>query len=320
MYSSEFNLIDRVTKFAIIRKSMKNTYCEKAYAKVNFNLRVFPKRADGINSGYHDIESIFQTVDLYDELMVCVSAEPGCKVTCDSMVLPENNTLVLAYKAFCEIAGVEVPGISVKLKKGIPAGGGLGGGSSDAAALVRVLENICGLKLTVEQIDYIAGKTGSDVFFFMYCDSDGTGTALVSGRGENVKRIQSRKDLLLLLVFPEISSSTKEAYALVDEMLEKAKTEGRENEVKYPDFNELEAVYRSSPEAWNFINTFTPALCGKYNDIKSALKVLRKTGAKYSEMSGSGSTVFGVFTSEQQATDICNLLGDSWNCVLARTL
>lgn len=289
---------------------MKEQYFEKAYAKVNFNLKVLPKRADG----FHNIESIFQTIDLYDELIVEKMDESGCNITCDKMVLPEKNTLSSAYQAFCEVAGVEVPGIRVTLKKGIPAGGGLGGGSSDAAALVRILEKICKIKLSYSQIDYIAGKTGSDVFFFMYCDSDGTGTALVSGRGEYVKRIKSRKDLFLLLVFPEISSSTKEAYALVDEML------GKEQKVICPDFEELESIYRLSPKEWKFNNSFTSALCGKYDDIKSALKDVKKTGAEYSDMSGSGSTVFGVFTLEQQAIDICNLLAASWKCLVVRVL
>ena len=116
---------------------------EKAYAKVNFNLRVLPSRTDG----YHSIESIFQTIDLFDELEVSVTEENGCFVECPSMKLPLQNTLTKAYDAFCSIAGVEVPGVKVVLKKGIPSGGGLGGGSSDAAALVRGLCKICKVKL-----------------------------------------------------------------------------------------------------------------------------------------------------------------------------
>ena len=132
---------------------------EKAYAKVNFNLRVFPKREDG----FHDIQGIFQTIDLFDELTVCVSEESGCCVYCDKMVLPEKNTITNAYQAFKEIIArdfpyVQVPGIQVNLKKGIPAGGGLGGGSSDAAALIRALEKACNISLTDTQLDYIAGR------------------------------------------------------------------------------------------------------------------------------------------------------------------
>ena len=123
-------------------------FTEKAYAKVNFNLRVLPKRPDG----FHNLESIFQTISLFDELEVSVEKETGCFVECSSLALPDDNTLTSAYKAFCSVVNpqVKVPGVKVVLKKGIPAGGGLGGGSSDAAALVRVLERLCKVRLSTK--------------------------------------------------------------------------------------------------------------------------------------------------------------------------
>lgn len=283
---------------------MLNEFREKAYAKVNFNLRVLPKRQDG----FHPIESVFQTIDLYDELIVDESQVPGCNVVCSSLQLPPKNTLTLVYQAFCEVAGCKVPNINVQLIKGIPSGGGLGGGSSDAAALVRILERMCGIKLTDFQLNYVADKTGSDVFFFVHCDSEGKGCALVSGRGEVVQKINSRQDLFLLLIFPNVSSSTKEAYSLVDQSLQ------MENKVKYPDFSDLESIYKDSPDKWVFINTFTQPLVNTYSIIGSALSDLRKTEALYSDMSGSGSTVFGVFTLKQQAIYYCNLLAETWKC------
>jgi len=275
----------------------------KAYAKINFGLRVLPRRDDG----FHDIESIFQTIDVYDELIVTPAEEKGCIVHCDSMQLPENNTLTNAYKAFCEITGKD-PGLNVKLKKGIPAGGGLGGGSSDAAALIRVLEKLCEVKLSDSQLDYIASKTGSDVFFFMHCDEHGSGCALVSGRGEIVKKIKGRRDLYLILIFPNVSSSTKEAYELVDRAFDSG------NSVLGPTLAELEDIYNYPLEKWTFINTFTPVIAAKYEDIRNAVDELKKAGCCYSEMSGSGSTVFGVFENEQKADAALNLLKDTWNC------
>lgn len=291
---------------------MFETVLEKAYAKINFGLKVLPKREDG----FHNIESIFQTIDLYDELIVSWNKDQECKVHCDSMELPAENTLTKAYKAFVEIAGVEVPGVNVELKKGIPSGGGLGGGSSDAAALIRVLENICGISLSNSQLDYVASKTGSDVFFFMHGDriNKGSCCALVSGRGETVKEIIPRKDLILLLIFPKVSSSTKEAYSLVDE----AYACGRE--VKGPELSELEFVYNKSIQDWSFRNTFTPVIANVYPDIGNAIGDLKKLGCCYAEMSGSGSTVFGVFTLIQQAEFACNLLAATWNCKLVRTI
>ena len=281
-----------------------------AYAKVNFGLRVLPKRADG----FHGIESIFQTVDLYDELTLTTTDEKGCVVHCSDMELPENNTLTKAYNAFCKVVRCEVPGVRVELKKGIPSGGGLGGGSSDAAALTRMLERLCNVRLSDSELDNIAAETGSDVFFFMHCDERGRGCALVSGRGEVVKKIHGRDDLFLLLVFPEVSSSTKEAYALVDEALACG------NVLISPEFDELELVYRRPPENWTFINTFTPVISAKYKDIGRAIEALRALGCEYAEMSGSGSTVFGIFSSRQEAESAVKELTGSWNCKLARTV
>lgn len=295
---------------------------EKAYAKVNFNLEVLPKRADG----FHSIHSIFQTIDLFDQLTVTVNSdvnsESKCVVTCDSMELPVKNTISSAYEAFCEIAGCKVPGINVKLVKGIPSGGGLGGGSSDAAALIRMLQKICSVKLSVSQLDYIAGKTGSDVFFFMHCDSEGKGCALVSGRGEIVKSIKPRTDLYLLLIFPEVSSSTKEAYELVDSMYEKKLLE-LENDwnrktSKYPEFESLEHIYRLNPEFWTFINTFTPVLCEKYVAVNKAIEALKNRGTDFADMSGSGSTVYGVYAVKQQADKVTKSLAESFNCKLVQ--
>ncbi len=283
---------------------------EKAYAKVNFGLNVFSKRDDG----FHDIESIFQTIDLYDELVVSIIDGNQCVVECDEMKLPEKNTLTSSYEAFCQVVDVNVPGVKVCLKKMIPSGGGLGGGSADAAALIRALQKICGIKLSDDQLYQIAEKTGSDVFFFMNCDDEGKGCALVSGRGEVVKRIVPRTDLFLLLIFPDVSSSTKEAYALVDEYLLK------EDKVIGPSLSEFEEIYRSEVKTWNLINTFTPALSKKIKEVDAALMDLKKVGSEYVEMSGSGSTVFGVYTLEQQATNSYNLLAEFWNCKIARVV
>ncbi len=281
-----------------------------AYAKINFGLRVLPGRADG----FHGIESIFQTVDLFDELTLTVTAEKGCFVHCSDMELPENNTLTKAYNAFCKVVDCEVPGVKVELKKGIPSGGGLGGGSSDAAALVRMLEKLCNVRLSDSDLDNIAAETGSDVFFFMHCDEQGRGCALVSGRGEVVKKIHGREDLFLVLIFPKVSSSTKEAYALVDEAFAGGKV------LVSPEFDELELVYRKPPENWTFINTFTPVISKKYEEIGRAIEALKALNCNYAQMSGSGSTVFGVFASRQLAESAVKKLADSWNCKLARTV
>lgn len=292
-------------------------FCKKnytAYAKVNFGLNVLPKIGGEQKNEYHNLESIFQTVDLYDVLTVEKNDSTFCTVICNDMELPEKNTLTNAYDAFFEITGLKKVGICVELKKGIPSGGGLGGGSSDAAALVRALQEICDIKLNRNQLDFIASKTGSDVFFFMNCDEQGKGCALVWGRGEYVKKITPRKDLFLVLIFPKQNSSTKEAYALLDEAYK------RGEKLESPSFDDFENIYNRSVEDWTFINSFTPVISNSCEEIRLALKDLQKVGCCYSEMSGSGSTVYGVFTLRQQAISASNLLGEAWKCKLVQTV
>ena len=183
---------------------------EYAPAKVNIGLKVLPRT---LNQAYHQIESIFQTVNLKDRLFIkVIDGYNNCSVTCKDIDLPEENTITLAYKAFKDVSGLEkIASIQVNLEKHIPSGGGLGGGSSDAAALVKALEEIHSVKLNSEQYDKIAEKVGSDVFFFFHCDKNGKGCAIVSGRGEIVNDIKLRTDLHFVLVFPKVHSSTKEA-------------------------------------------------------------------------------------------------------------
>ncbi len=293
-----------------LKYSMLCSVVEKAYAKVNFGLKVLPKREDG----FHNIESIFQTINLYDELNIAVCNKGGCHVQCDSMNLPENNTLVLAFNAFIEITKVKSFGVNVELKKRIPSGGGLGGGSADAAALVRGLEKLSNISLTREQKDYIASKTGSDVFFFIHC-KDGKGCALVSGRGEDLSFIKPRYDLFLLLMFPEVHSSTAEAYALVDEFYASG------NGIGGPSFKEFEKTYRLPVKEWSFENSFTPCIAKKYKIVFNAMQYLENLGCTYVQMSGSGSTVYGVFELEQQAMCVQNNLpAEACNCKLVQTV
>lgn len=288
---------------------------EKAYAKINFGLKVYPKSE---NSEFHNIESIFQTIDLFDELEIRSLGlgsenKNQCFVSCDSLILPEKNTLTTAYDAFCEVVEFDVPKINVYLKKGIPAGGGLGGGSADAAALIRGLEKLCDVKLNANQQLFIASKTGSDVFFFMDCQ-DGKGCALVSGRGENIRKIRSRNDLFILMVFPKEGSSTKEAYALVDKLLAEGK------EPKSPDFERFEEIYNKPVKEWSFVNTFTPVIRTIIHSVDNAIEKLNRSGAVYTEMSGSGSTVFAMYDDMQKLEKTYYLLVESFNCKIVHVV
>lgn len=275
----------------------------KAPAKVNIGLRVLPSREDG----YHNIESIFQCVPFYDILHIKQTDSAGCNciVNCDDMVLPHENTLTLAYKAFCDITGVSAS-VSVCLEKHIPAGAGLGGGSSDAAALVNALECMYNVQLSMENRWKIASKVGSDVFFFLSPEVVDSKCALVSGRGEIVKAFPSRQDLFFVLICPEVHSSTKDAYRLVDNRY------APDWLWSGPTYSSLIDEYNSNVKSWSFINSFEDPLVMRYPQIGYALQDLKNAGASYVQMSGSGSAVFGVFESSVLADNATFELRKKW--------
>ena len=286
---------------------MRTEICVTAPAKINIGLHVLP----GCVNGFHRIESIFQTVTLFDTLVVRVSEEKGCVVDCEGMELPSDNTISLSYTAFRSVTGIDNFGVRVELKKRIPSGGGLGGGSSDAAACIRAFETLNGITLSVRQLEAIASRIGSDVFFFLLCGAEGC--AVVTGRGEIVKPIRARDDLCILLVFPDVHSSTKEAYALLDESFAAGKI------APCPAYADLETVYTTPVSGWSFVNSFTPSLVSRFPEIGFALDDLRRVGASYAEMSGSGSTVYGIFSSEEEAENARSVLASSWKgCIAVR--
>ena len=286
---------------------MRTEICVTAPAKINIGLHVLP----GCVNGFHRIESIFQTVTLFDTLVVRASEKNGCVVDCEGMELPSDNTISLSYTAFRSVTGIDNFGVRVELKKRIPSGGGLGGGSSDAAACIRAFEALNDITLSVRQLEAIASRIGSDVFFFLLCGAEGC--AVVTGRGEIVKPIRARSDLCILLVFPDVHSSTKEAYALLDESFAAGKI------APCPAYADLETVYTTPVLGWSFVNSFTPSLVSRFPEIGFALDDLRRVGASYAEMSGSGSTVYGIFSSEEEAENARSVLASSWKgCIAVR--
>ena len=281
-------------------------------AKVNLGLKVLPERGDG----FHNIESIFQTVNLCDELTLALTdEEKKCIVSAPGFNdLPPDNTITRAYEAFCSLTGCR-NGVKVTLKKNIPSGGGLGGGSSDAAYFIKAFASLSGIELTDELADKTAEKTGSDVFFFFHSGQKNgrNGCAVVTGRGEIVKPVSARTDLYFVLIFPEVHSSTKEAYSLLDDSYKKGSF------TSCPELNELEDIYRRPVKEWTFANSFSPVLMQKYPVIRRACQDLKKCGAAWADMTGSGAVVAGVFESYGDACNAKLLLDKNrYNCVLVK--
>lgn len=270
---------------------------EYAPAKVNLHLKVMPKRLDG----YHPIESIFQTVPLYDDILVRFTGESlGCVVQCDAMQLPEENTLTQTYNWFSQVTGISA-GVHVELTKRIPSGAGLGGGSSDAAYFLRALNKMFDYPLNRGQMERIANLVGSDVLFFL---SDGV--AVVTGRGDEVKPILPREDLCFVVVYPNVHCSTVESYSLVDEHLMLGETDVGLT------LQEIEEMYYRPVSEWRFVNTFTNPVAKKHSVIFEVIDNLKKMGADFVQMSGSGSTVFGVFSDYNVGKNACTNLKKIW--------
>ena len=281
---------------------MQSSITLDAPAKINIGLRVFPKREDG----YHNIKSIFKSVSLCDSLTVSLLPEKDtCIVECQQMLLPKDNTFTKAYKAFCVLTGIH-EGVSVKVNKRIPSGGGLGGGSSDASSFIQSVDELLGTRLRNEDFANIASHVGSDVFFFAHAKGQVGYTALVEGRGERVKELAIQRDFAVLLLLPGLAVLTKEAYALVDSWQEKEEDT----------FTDWGSEYKKIASAWSFKNDFTLPVQSKYNRIKIALDTLKSAGADFADMSGSGSTVFGVFENRKHAIEVQNRIGADWQAFL----
>jgi 4-diphosphocytidyl-2-C-methyl-D-erythritol kinase len=257
-----------------------------APAKINLHLRVYGRRSDG----FHGIRSVFQAISLADELVVRSLKQPECfEIDGVFDCPPEETTFYKATVAFRQVTGIH-DGLSVTVNKAIPAGAGLGGGSSDAAAYLMALDALFETGLSADSLAAIAASVGSDVPFFLV-----GGAALVSGRGETVKAIVAREDYAVVVVFPGFAVSTKEAYGLLDRERPLHDCEAD------LDDGALISAYSLQPDSWPFWNSFETYVGTAHPAILSWIGRLKATGALFSLMSGSGSAVFGVFADLEKA-------------------
>ena len=284
----------------------------RAPAKINWFLRITDKRDDG----YHNIESLMQCVTLYDALHF----ERTLTVTleCDQNIPVADN---LVYRAACLLKEHTAygKGARIVVKKNIPVGAGLGGGSSDAAYTLMGLNTLWDLKLSTDELRALGARIGSDVPFFF----DGP-CAFVEGRGERTTPVSLDTSLPLLLVMPSLSVSTAWAYDAFDRRTEPG---GDGGDIPLPCEKELkkkpldiklfcQALNKRDFAALTkmFDNDLEPVVIEQYPVIKEIKTRLLEAGAAVSAMSGSGPAVFGVFVSRDAAEKAQRAMKPNWCC------
>lgn len=257
---------------------LPGTHTERAYAKVNLHLHVGLRRSDG----YHDITSLFQMIDLYDTVAVDVQPAGHLHITCDPIpgIDPQRNTMVDSALRYAEAVGLTAS-VRISCEKRIPMQAGLGGGSSDGAAILHLLNRVCGYPLTYEELMHLGAQVGSDVPFFLA----GSTVAFVHGRGEHVEPLFPRDDLHAIVVMPHGSAvSTAWAFGELDALRER--THAASKRLEKPD---LAAMYRLPVSTWSFTNDFRPVL-GELEAVYDALdRLVEETGNCFGTVSGSGS-------------------------------
>ncbi len=272
----------------------------KSNAKINLTLAVKYKRPDG----FHEIESIFQEIDLYDELYF--TKKDKISFATESRLVPsdQDNICFKAAQVMCK--KYRIPGAHIELVKNIPVGAGLGGGSSNAAAVLVGLKELYNLDIKKSELIDIGAELGSDVPFFFFGR-----TAYVTGRGEILKPISMNPDYFILLVFPGQIVLTARAYKNLNLALTKNVSGNKLIGFKFQDLNP--ADFRSE-----YYNDFENTVFAADPDLAGIKQLLYDNGADYAAMSGSGSTIFGVYQLRDQAEKTGRLLGDKYKFKLAR--
>lgn len=247
----------------------------QAFAKINLGLEVLRKRPDG----YHDIRSVFATISLADD--VAIQRDTTIDVVCIPAMtaVPTDN---LAYRAAATILAhpsAQGRGAKITLQKRIPAGGGMGGGSSDAAAVLTGIRDLYDLPITPSELHAMALSVGSDVPFFLT-----GGLALVEGRGETITPLDIQLPYTVLVVFPHIHVDTKAAYSHITPM-------EREDTATFLKYVDDIATYGNELH-----NDFELSVFSNHHILQQVKDMLYEKGALYASMSGSGSTMYGLFT------------------------
>jgi 4-diphosphocytidyl-2-C-methyl-D-erythritol kinase len=262
----------------------------KSYAKINIGLNILNKREDG----YHNLETIFAPVDISDEILINDESR-HIEIVTKSKHIPsdDRNICYKSAKKLLDFAGIR-KGVIIEIRKKIPVGAGLGGGSSNAAAVLNELIKYFDIKISKEDLSRIALDLGSDVPYFL-----GEGLAYALGRGEILDYFDIEIPYWILSIFPSVSVSTKWAYEAYKE---------KDNPILL-NLKEylVENIQKPEKLRSGLINDFEEIVFKRYAGLMNIKNELYEKGAVYASLSGSGSSLYGFFDSFENIENAFNL-------------
>ncbi|MDO5560640.1 MAG: 4-(cytidine 5'-diphospho)-2-C-methyl-D-erythritol kinase [Oscillospiraceae bacterium] len=264
----------------------------KTYAKVNLTLDVTGRRDDG----YHEIDSIFEEISLHDTLEVSVDTTGKIKISCTDASIPcdERNIVYKACRLFFDHTGQPDSGASISIIKNIPSQAGMGGGSTNAAGVLKALNTLTGAGLTDDELAILGAGIGADVPFFIY-----GGLAHVCGIGERISVLDTFPKHFIVCAKGHSGISTKTAYQMIDSLHSPVhQNSGLILELLQK--KDIAALMKES------VNTFE--LVTDLDDVNSIMTALTKYNCLGARMSGSGSSVFGIFDEHDCAVRAYNEL------------
>jgi 4-diphosphocytidyl-2-C-methyl-D-erythritol kinase len=282
-----------------------------SYAKVNLSLRVLGRRPDG----YHEIHSVLQAVSLHDNLTIAATSENKIEFACNDLTIPGDaaNLVVKAAKAMRARFGVTL-GCQIRLEKRIPAQGGLGGGSSNAAVTLLALSRLWELPATRDDLLELAAGLGADVPFFL-----AGGCALATGIGTQLTPLPDQSRYHLLIVTPVASVSTAEAYKALQ-----APTLTTPDTASILAISRTQAIFSNSGLRVlcdHLENDFERVIFDMAPEIRRVKEALIQAGARCALLAGSGSSVFGIFETEDALSVAAQALNESgWRIFSCVTL
>ena len=274
------------------------TVVEKAYAKINLHLDI-----TGImENGYHSVNTIMQSVSLYDTVTLSTRNDGQFVLTCDTTGVPtdSSNRAIKAALAFRDATGIEI-GADIHIEKNIPIAGGLAGGSADAAATLKALNKVCGEPLSLEQLCAIGGRLGADIPFCIV-----GGSAFADGKGDILHYFPKMPDCFIVIASGGEGVSTPMAYGMLDSLYggftkesgyAPASIDALNSAVKNADLNDI---------AKNMFNIFEAPVLSIRPVAKSIKETMLSSGAIGAMMSGSGPSIFGIFKDEASAHLACD--------------